>query len=338
MKIYRSEPEPATLLIPPCKDLPVRRLPERNSLRCRGEQDDTTQRANLSIMHHPIDPKIDCVFKALLGSETNRNLLIHFLNAMLSEDLSSLIVEVKILNPYNEREFLEDKLSIVDVKARDQNERLYQIEVQLLVLPELPARILYGWADLYSAQLASGEDYTELTPTYAIWLVGETLLPKVPGYAHRYQFRDNQGRTLVDHGAIAVFELTKFTAEQVDTEAERWLKFFIEGEHLDPDNLPDWMQTPEMQQVMSIMNEFSEKERAYHVYQARQNYLRQQKSVTKRIQALTAEAARERMEKERERAEKERERAEKERERAEKQAALAEIARLKALIKGRPTD
>ncbi len=30
-------------------------------------------------MRHAIDPKIDCVFKALLGSEENRNLLIHFL-------------------------------------------------------------------------------------------------------------------------------------------------------------------------------------------------------------------------------------------------------------------
>jgi chromosome segregation ATPase len=31
-------------------------------------------------MKHRIDPKIDCVFKALLGSEENRNLLLHFLN------------------------------------------------------------------------------------------------------------------------------------------------------------------------------------------------------------------------------------------------------------------
>ncbi|WP_295623182.1 PD-(D/E)XK nuclease family transposase, partial [uncultured Lamprocystis sp.] len=34
-------------------------------------------------MDHPIDPKTDCVFKALLGAEDNRNLLIHFLNATL---------------------------------------------------------------------------------------------------------------------------------------------------------------------------------------------------------------------------------------------------------------
>ncbi len=34
-------------------------------------------------MRHPIDPKVDCVFKALLGAESNRDLLIHFLNAVL---------------------------------------------------------------------------------------------------------------------------------------------------------------------------------------------------------------------------------------------------------------
>jgi hypothetical protein len=46
-------------------------------------------------MRHPIDPKIDCVFKALLGSEGNRRLLIHFLNAVLGPALPALVVEVE---------------------------------------------------------------------------------------------------------------------------------------------------------------------------------------------------------------------------------------------------
>ena len=46
-------------------------------------------------MQHPIDPKIDCVFKALLGSEGNRRLLIHFLNAVLGPALPALVVEVE---------------------------------------------------------------------------------------------------------------------------------------------------------------------------------------------------------------------------------------------------
>ena len=242
-------------------------------------------------MRHPIDPKIDCVFKALLGAEANRDLLVHFLNAMLGDELRAPVVDVVILNPYNEREFLDDKLSVVDVKARDATGCLYQIEIQLLNLPELPARILYGWADLYSAQLASGEDYLELKPTYAIWLLGETLLPEAPGYAHRYRFCDADGRALIEHGGIALFELPKFASAQVETrvetEAERWLKFFVEGEHLDPDNPPAWMNTPEMKQAMSTVRDFSEKERAYHAYQSRLEYQRVQRAMQQDMEERT---------------------------------------------------
>jgi hypothetical protein len=55
----------------------------------------------------------------------------HFLNAILGADLPSPVTQVDILNPYNEREFITDKLSIVDVKARDDHARLYQAEIQL---------------------------------------------------------------------------------------------------------------------------------------------------------------------------------------------------------------
>jgi predicted transposase/invertase (TIGR01784 family) len=98
-------------------------------------------------MKHRIDPKIDCVFKALLGSVENRNLLVHFLNAILTRDLSSPITEVEILNPYNDKEFLDDKLSVVDVKAKDSEGRLYQIEIQLLTYRHLPERMVYTWCD-----------------------------------------------------------------------------------------------------------------------------------------------------------------------------------------------
>ena len=98
-------------------------------------------------MRHPIDPKIDCVFKALLGAEDNRGRLIHFLNAMLGAELPAPVTAVEILNPYNERECLTDKLSIVDVKVRDDQGRFYQIEIQLRPHADLPARILYTWTD-----------------------------------------------------------------------------------------------------------------------------------------------------------------------------------------------
>lgn len=286
-------------------------------------------------MQHRIDPKVDCVFKALLGAEPNRNLLAHFLNAILADELAAPIIEVEILDPYNEREFLDDKLSIVDVKARDSAGRLYQIEIQVLNVADLPARILYGWADLYSGQLRGGDGYDQLQPTYAIWLLGQTVRPRIAEAIHRFRLRDEQGRSLVDHGGIWLVEFSKCVVERVQTELERWLKFFIEGERLDDERLPDWMDTEEMQQAMNTLRQFSEKERDYHVYQARQNYLRQQRSIQRHMEALNADIERERAEKEQERQEKQ---AALQREEAavqEKQAAVQEIERLKALLAGK---
>jgi predicted transposase/invertase (TIGR01784 family) len=194
-----------------------------------------------------------------------------------------------------------------------------------LVFPDLTSRILYGWADLYRRQLRRGQAYRTLKPAYPICMLDQTLRHDMPAYAHRYRMRDDHGQHLLDHGGIWIFELSKFAVQQVETERERWLKFFNEAESLDNARLPDWMQTPVMRQAMSTLTAFSEKERAYHAYQARQEFLRQQLSIQ---QALEEERAA----KEAERQAKEAAVQAEERERRAKEAALAEVERLKALL------
>jgi predicted transposase/invertase (TIGR01784 family) len=284
-------------------------------------------------MKHQIDPKIDCVFKALLGSEDNRNLLVHFLNAIIGADLDQPISAVEILNPYNDKEFLEDKFSIVDVKAKDTAGALYQIEIQLLNFANLPERILYYWADIYSQQLQSGEGYHALRPTFAIWLLAENLIKDDTDHLHAYKIQDSKGRQLINHCGIWLVELDKFNAHSIETEQQRWIRFFKEGEQLNDETaLPDWMTTTEMRQAMKTLRQFSEKDRDYHAYQARQNYLREQLS----RQFAYDEERKARLEAE------EREQAalrEKQAALNEKQAALtlisekdAELERLKALL------
>ncbi len=299
-------------------------------------------------MKHAIDPKIDCVFKALLGSESNQALLIHFLNAILGEELKTPVVGVTIINPYNEREFLSDKLSIVDVKARDAAGCLYQVEIQLLTHPDLLGRIFYTWADLYSSQLQNGDQYDLLKPTYSIWLLGENLLRDTAEYAHNFCMRDVNGWSCFNAGSVWLLELNKFDVAQIDNEQQRWLKFFKDGEQLDAELLPSWMETTEMRQAMTTLRTFSEKEQAYYVYQARQNYLRVQRSIQIEMDKLRTGQERAQAESERERlakeaalqreaaalAESERERLAKESALQREAAALAELAQLKAQLAG----
>ncbi len=231
-------------------------------------------------MKHQISPQIDCVFKALLGSEDNLNLLVHFLNAIIGSELTAPLATVDILNPYNDKEYLEDKLSIVDVKARDSSGNIYQIEIQLVNFANIKERILYNWADIYSQQLQNGEGYYQLRPTYSIWLLAESLIKEDTDYIHTYKLRDHKGRALNNHCGIWLLELQKFSETQIENEQQRWIKFFKEGEQLnDETDLPDWMATTEMKQAMKTLKQFSDKDRDYHAYQARQNFIREQLTI-----------------------------------------------------------
>ena len=48
------------------------------------------------------------------------------------------------------------------VKARDSQDRLFQVEIKMQMYSNLPARVIYNWADIYSQQLKSGNDYGKL--------------------------------------------------------------------------------------------------------------------------------------------------------------------------------
>ena len=99
------------------------------------------------------------------------------------------------------------------------------------------------------------------------------------------------------------------------------------------------MNTQEMRQAMGTLRQFSEKDKNYFAYQARQNYLRQQMTVYGELDAVKLREQRVIAERDalavREQAaqaDKAAAQAEKAAVQAEKEAAIAEVERLKALL------
>jgi len=224
-------------------------------------------------MKHKINPIVDCVFKMLLGSEKNKNLLIHFLNAVTGLQGDETITDVVILNPYNDRQFPDDKLSIVDIKAKCQNGFKYQVEIQLSVHPALSSRILYNWSTIYNSMIKKKQDYMELKPVISIWILDSSLFPDASTYHLTFGINDLKNNiSLTDHLKIHLLQLSMFDEyKEVSNEKDRWLYFFKRAEDQDIDNLPDVMQTKEMKQAMETLQDFSESERNYLLYQSRVN-------------------------------------------------------------------
>jgi len=243
-------------------------------------------------MKHAIDPTIDCVFKAILGSNKHINLLLNFLNAICKDDLDAPITGLTILNPYNEKEFLSDKLSIVDIKAYDKAGNTFQIEIQMSVPPNLKLRMLHNWAELYARQLTEGETWDKLKPVISIWLVCEPVFREYPGFHSQFSFCDEKNNLeLAEHAKIHIIELSKWNKSKIENDLDLWAHFFKDGKAFSVNGLPENMLTQEMEEAMTILKQFSEKEREYDRYMLRVEYLREQNTIKKDREVAEARLA-----------------------------------------------
>ena len=109
-----------------------------------------------------IDPTVDYAFKLLLGNPQNPNITLHFLNAILGDQAQ--ITEIEIINPFLGQQDDLDKLSILDVAARDSTGRQYDIEMQTSLPAGLRQRLAYYTASMYVGQMSEGDAYTGLRP------------------------------------------------------------------------------------------------------------------------------------------------------------------------------
>ena len=88
-----------------------------------------------------INPRVDFAFKKLFGSEENKDLLISLINAIVSDE--EQVVEVELKNPYNLADYRAGKISILDIKAKAENGRWFNVEMQIREDNNFDKRAIY---------------------------------------------------------------------------------------------------------------------------------------------------------------------------------------------------
>jgi predicted transposase/invertase (TIGR01784 family) len=225
-----------------------------------------------------IDPKVDFVFKRLFGTETNADLLIDLLNAVLAFPPGHEVTAVELLNPFHDQEALDDKLSILDVKARDTVGRQFNVEMQMEPYRAYPARVVYYLTKLHQQQLHAGEEYHTLAPSYSVSFLDHVLYRGSPRWHWRFHLRDAEEPAVVfsDQLAVVVIELPKFgrDALEVSNALERWCYFLRHGEVLDTENLPGPLREPPMPRAMEVLRMVTQSDLERERYEARLKFQR----------------------------------------------------------------
>lgn len=185
----------------------------------------------LKVMERHIKATSDILIHYLFGSEHNRDLLLSFVNAVLTDAEMEPVASVEIQNPFNIKEYRADKLSIPDIRARGYDGRLFDIEVQSIGNATYANRSLYYWAKNYTAQLKESEDYTTLNPVICINLLDFILMTELPLVHSCFlaMEKENPEFILTNHLEIHYLELPKLgaTEQPLTKDLLAWLKYFI---------------------------------------------------------------------------------------------------------------
>ena len=202
-----------------------------------------------------ISPLVDFAFKLMLASRGHERVTIHFLNAILGEQVR--IVSIEIENPYVGPNFEGDKWVVLDILATDERGRKFNIEMQTSIPPGLRQRLAFYDARLYVEQLRQGDQYHELLPAIVICVLDKPLLTDCDNLHTDFRLRDEFGRAFTDDLQIHVLELTKLTATrenlQLATAADRWAYFLLNAENLTVAEIREMFPEPEFAEAAGVL-------------------------------------------------------------------------------------
>lgn len=222
-----------------------------------------------------ISPRVDIAFKKIFGVEENKDLLISLVNSIVSKE--DQVTDITLLNPYNAKNFKKDKLSILDIKAKGQGGKRFNIEIQISDEADYDKRALYYWAKLYTEQLQVAEDYSSLSKAIGIHILNFTSIPTVDKYHNVFNIREKESNVLFFKDLeLHTLELKKFSKnaeeqlndiiDKVQSSLDIWMAFLTRHDLLNKEQLPAVLDKPILKKalnVLEIMNFLPEEREAY---------------------------------------------------------------------------
>ena len=112
-----------------------------------------------------LNPKLDVVFQALFGEQGSERITKSFLERILDIEIEKIELNQ---NPILRRENIEDKLGILDVIAKINDNQNIDIEMQIANNENIKNRMLYYLSKLYVRSIKKAEDYEKLEKSMVI--------------------------------------------------------------------------------------------------------------------------------------------------------------------------
>ena len=225
-----------------------------------------------------LNPKIDYVFKRIFGYIGNEEITASLLSSILKRKITNLVLDT---NPILEKDLFDDKVGILDIKAKIDNSINCNIEMQITDRKDIEKRILFYWSKMYNKSVKSGEEYEKLGKNIVILISDYELesLRKIPKYVTKWNIREEEYQKVIltDVMEIYIIEVPKFSkyrGKEEQNDLNNWVEFIESPEVVNMNESNE-----AIKKAKEVLEEISQDEHEIYLAELRDKYIRDQKAI-----------------------------------------------------------
>ena len=221
--------------------------------------------------------KTDYVFKRIFGHVGNEEITKDFLSSILKEKVSKIELDK---NPILEKDLIDDKVGILDIKAEINDNTNVDIEMQIIDKNNSEKRILFYCAKLFTKTLKSGKDYNSLKKSIVILIADYELdnLKEIPKYITKWNLREETYPIHILTDSIEIYinyifivpielkKFKKFAKTSTHKKLNSWIKFIESPEVID-------MSNKEIVKAKELLEGISKDEHECYLAELREKYI-----------------------------------------------------------------
>jgi len=217
-----------------------------------------------------LNPKLDYVFKRIFGSNGSEEITKDFLRAVTKENITKIKLDC---NPITEKDLYDDKLGILDIKAKLNNNINCNIELQLVDKKNIEKRLLFYWSKMYTSSIKKGEDFDKLQKGIVVLISDYNLdnLKQNDNYITKWQIREEKTPKLIltDVLEIYIIELRKVSKDNKENSSlKAWLEFIN-----NPEVKSKMGDREELIKAREILEDMSRTKRERYLAELREKYI-----------------------------------------------------------------
>lgn len=231
----------------------------------------------------------DYVFKRTFGYLNAKEVTRVFIRDILLDDVSDIDLNNQTIT---EKELMDDKVGIMDIKAVLNGVTSCDIEVQVVNQADIEKRILFYWSKMYAQTIKQGEKYEDLKKSICVLIVDFEFkkFKDMKKYITKWNIREEEYQSVIltDAMEIYIIELPKYLKYAEKSRRKNfnlWAKFIKNPEVIIMSNENDKQDIKETKQAINKakknLEQISKDEHERYLAELREKYIRDQIAIQK---------------------------------------------------------